>query len=342
MHYNKKERDTISEQVRLKDIAKRANVSLSSVCRALQGKSNISQNTKDNIKQIAEELGYQPNAIARSLRLKKSNVLGVIIPDNSNPYFASLLKGIETTARNRKYTVIVINTGEECEIEIQAISTLISLHVAGIVAVPIDENNYENISIPHIFISRCRNNGTMQNSNYLINDDFYGAYIATAHLIEKGFEKIYYINGLRSLSISELRLKGYKKALSDAEIPFNDKYVLYGNLTMQDGYNSLCKIACIEQQPFGVFCFSDYVAIGVLHGIKEFGFKIPQEISIVGYDDIEIVSFMDLPLTTIGQAKFDFGELGADILFDIIEHPDKHEEKVHKLLKPVLIVRKTT
>lgn len=329
-------------QITLKDVAAKAGVSFTTVSRALHGKSDINENTRKRIVEIAEELGYHPNNVARSLRMKRTNVLGVIIPDNSNPYFANLLKGVEDAAKKRKFSIVVINIQEKEQYEKEAVSTLSAMQVDGIISVPINEENYNRISLPHIFLSRCNNTNELENSNYIINDDFTGEYLATKHLIQRGFNKIYFINGPKHISLSTQRLNGYKRALEEYEIDFINKYVIYENYTMEDGYNSFGKIACIERPPFGILCFSDYVSIGVLRSAMEFNFKIPEEVGIVGYDDIDMASFMSVPLTTVRQAKFDMGSLGTDILIDLIKHKDKYKEKVQRVLQPELVIRKTT
>lgn len=333
---------SMSQQVTLKDIAAKANVSLSTVCRALQGKSDISETTKKIIVKIAEELGYRPNTIARSLRLKRTNVLGVIIPDTSNPYFANLLRGIEEAARKRSFSIVIVSTQERAEYEKEAIATLTAMQVDGIVTVPLDEFYYKKLGIPFIFLSRSSNTSVAKNANYLVNDDCFGEYLATRHLIERGFSKIYFINGPRHIPVSTQRYEGYKRALEEAGIEVVNKYVLYGNISMQDGYNAFGRIACVEQPPFAVVCYSDYVSLGVVHAVTEFGFEIPGQVAIVGYDDIDMAAFAGIPLTTIRQAKFDMGSLGTDILIDLIKHKDKYKDRIHRVLKPEIVVRKTT
>ena len=331
-----------NKRVTLKDIAIRANVSTSTVCRALQNSHDIGREKKDEIKAIAKELGYKPNLVARSLRLMKTNVIGVVVPDNTNPYFAAMLKGIEEKARANGFIVVVINTNENNDDEIEAVSTLSDLQVAGILAIPIKQQNYEHVQEHLIFLSRGNFEKGDDQYNYIIDDDVEGAYLATAHLLSKGIKKIYYIGGINKSIVTEKRVEGCKKAFLESGIDFDENRVVYDNLSMYDGYKALSSILIKESSPIGVFCNSDYVAIGAIKAIKESGWQIPNQVSLVGYDDIDIVSYMDIPLTTIRQAKYDLGTWATEVLIDRINNQSAINEKFQKILQPELIVRKTT
>ena len=247
--------------VTLKDIAREAGVSVTTVSRALYDKQEISEVTKEKIRQLADKHGYHPNVIAHSLRLRQTRVIGVLIPDNSNPYFARLLKGVEETARKNDYTVIVSNTNEDPEIEKSVITSLVHLRVAGLLAVPDDVQNYVDLRLPLMFLSRFQTSEQYKNFNYVINDDFKGSYLATSCLIEKGVGKIFFINGPERNPLSQQRLDGYRKALSDSKMEFDESIVIYGNLSIQDGYNSFDNLIKQVSPPFGIVCYSDYVAI---------------------------------------------------------------------------------
>lgn len=328
--------------VTLKDIAKEAGVSVTTVCRALQNKAEISEPTKQKIKELAEKYDYQPNVIARSLRLREMRVLGLLIPDNSNPYFARLVKGVEETAKKNNYAVIVANTNEDTDIEQNAINTLVNLRVAGLLAVPVDVENYIGLKLPLMFLSRFKRKEGNNSVNFVINDDFKGSYLATSCLLEKGKNRIYFINGPKGNALSMLRLEGYKKALADSGIPFDEKLVIYGNMTIEDGYNSFKNLIKRTETPFGIICYSDYVAMGVLSAIREQKLSIPDDVSIVGYDDIEMVSYLDVPLTTIKQARYMIGAKGTELLMEIIENSKSFKQLSQIVLEPELVVRKST
>ena len=331
-----------NNRITLKDIAKKAKVSTSTVCRALQDSFDIGDETKQKIKKIAEESGYKPNLLARSLRLMKSNVIGVIVPDNSNPYFASMIKGIEEFARAKGFIVVVINTNENSEEEIEAITTLSTFQVAGLLAAPIDPANYSNIKEPLIFLSRGDFREDEKKYSYIIDDDVEGAYLATMHLLDKGLKNIYYIAASKDSVVTKKRLEGYNKALLQKGLQQDEGKVIYGNLSMYDGYKAAASISYKDIPPIGIFCNSDFVAIGAIKGVKEAGLTIPDQVSVIGYDDIEMVSYMDIPLTTIKQAKSDLGVWATEVLIDRINNQSKNKMKFQKILQPELIVRKTT
>lgn len=326
----------------LKDVAAEAGVSPSTVSRALLGSPSISEPTRMRISEIAERLNYRPNILARSLRISKTKIIGIIIPDNSNPYFASLIKGIETMASEKDYTVVIINTDEQSKLENKAIAALSELRVAGLLAVPVNIENYNNLQMPLVFLTRFKRVEEFNTFNYVINDNFKGAYLAASHLIERGRDKIYFINGPKSVPTSTERLEGYKKALGNAGIKYNEKLVIYGNLTMKDGYAAANTLLAWEEPPFGVFCYNDYTAIGVMRAIREHGLRVPGDISLVGYDDIEILSYMEVPLTTVRQARYTIGSRGAELLINMIENQEKYRQRFEIILEPELIIRETT
>jgi len=229
------------QHVRLVDIASRAGVSISAVSKALQDKSEIAPETKERIMAIAKEMGYQPNTMARSLRLGRSDLIGVIIPDNTNPYYSYILKGIEEKAKENGFTIIITNTMEDAETERQSIHTIVGSSVAGILAVPVNLKNYKDLSTPVLFLSRFpyreysgynKNNiPVWEQQSYILSDDFEGQRIATEHLIDKGLRDIYLCLDTNSLDTvrgvkTRIRLEGYRNALEIAGIPYDKNKVL--------------------------------------------------------------------------------------------------------------------
>lgn len=324
----------------LHDIARRAGVSLTTVTRALHGKPDISEETRNRVRGLARELGYQPNMLARALRLQKSKVIGVIIADISNPYFARLVKGVEETARREGYTVILCNTNDQGEVEKESLSTLLELRIAGLLAVPVDVHHYEGIWVPLVFLARRA--GTQvepHRFNYVVNDDAKGGYLATSHLIQRGYRRIAFVNGPRHFSAAVGHLEGYRRALEEASIPFDPSLVVPGNLTMEDGYRASKRLLSKEHIPMAVFCYSDYVATGVVRAVKEAGLKMPNEVGVVGYDDIDIVSLLDVPLSTVSQPINSIGARATEILVELIKHPEKSNETQELVLEPRLVIR---
>jgi LacI family transcriptional regulator len=331
--------------VTLKDLAQKAGVSPSTVSKALLDKEDIGEYTKQQIRALAAHYNYTPNSIARSLRTRTTMVLGVIIPDNTNPYFAQLIKGIEDTARRMHYSVIVLNTDEKNEAERACVKALLNLMVAGILAVPINAANYEKIPIPLIFLSRKPGRLDLSRSSYVVNDDFKGAFLAAEHLIKRGYRQLFYVNGPKTVALAVQRMEGFEAAILDAGLKFDPQRILFGHLTTKDGYRSLSKLLklAVPDQPIGILCFSDHVAIGLLAAVRDARLRIPEQIGIVGYDDIEILQFLDTPLTTIRQARYAMGVKGVDLLLGLIEDNNRGEQveigHYQVIMEPELIVR---
>ncbi|MBM3708467.1 MAG: LacI family transcriptional regulator, partial [Actinobacteria bacterium] len=244
-----------NEQINLKYISDEFGVSTSTISRAIHNLPGVSKELQERILRRINELQFRTNIIARSLKTGKFNVLGVIVPDNSQIYFARIIKGIEDTAKKRDYSVIVMNTDRDIKNEVKCISILNALSVAGILAAPIDESNYLNTSISVMILSKRGNNYTNKDFDYVINDDFKGAYIATEHLIKKGYNLIFFLGPKQKFLTSKKRLAGYKKALKDYNIAFNENMVInIDGLSFEDGYNAIKKINKFPGQLFSFFC----------------------------------------------------------------------------------------
>jgi LacI family transcriptional regulator len=329
--------------VTMQDIAREAKTSVTTVCRSLQGKSDIGEATKAKIKAIAERLEYVPNVQARALRLQKSKVIGIIVPKISYPFYATLIELVEQTARSRNYTVVIANTDEETAVEQEVLATFSALQVAGLLAAPVDVANYRKIKIPLVFLARRDFEDNESNFNYIISDNVLSGYLATRHLIERGLKKVYLINGPKHISSTVERLAGYRKAIEEAGIKFNEKYVINADLSMESGYKAFQAIIAADTPPFGVYCLSDYMALGVMRGIYESQLKVGEDVKIIGNDDIELASYIETPLTTIEQSSTVIGYQGVETLLKIIENPEANKQIVHRIiLKPQLVVRKTT
>lgn len=343
----------MSNRVKLKDIAEVTGFSVTAVSRALQDKPDIGEEAKQCILNKAKEMGYKPNSIARSLRLGRTNVLGVIIPDNSNPYFAILLKGIEETARKYGYTVIISNTSETAIIEKKMVDSLLGLHVDGILAFPIAFENYKGADLPLIFISRFPTEKFdsenlmcgAEKYHYLINNDFKGAYMGVSHLIETGKKDIFFMVSDFSLDklkgFTQARINGYKKALEDYNIEYCEDKIILGISTIDDSYEAAGRLIEQHKEAMGIFCINDYVAIGVLRAIYDRNIQIPQQAGVVGYDDIEVASFLRHKLTTVKQDRYHIGSEATRQLINIIEKSEK-EEMYQDIIEPKLIIRETT
>ncbi len=328
----------------IKDIAKKAKVSANTVSKALSNRSGVNKETRHKILKIAKELSYLPNVLARNLRLSQTKTIGVIISDNSNPFFAYVVKGIQDVARETGYHIILCNTGENPDFEQEAIDLLLELRVAGLLITPTQKEidyivKLKRLHVPFVLLARHFEKTT---AHYVITDNVTGAYLATQHLIARGHQRVVFVNGPYQNSSARERLVGYKKALAENKIAYDKSLVEWGNLNMEDGYDVMKRVLAHRQPPLGVFLFSDYVAIGALKAVREGNLKVPQEVSIVGYDDIDFVSYLDVPLTTVHQPKYSIGKKAMEILIQIIDGKLSNQEQPQCiLLEPELIIRKS-
>jgi LacI family transcriptional regulator len=329
--------------VTLKDIAREAKVSVTAVSRALLDKSDIGDETKDKIKNVAEQLGYRPNALARGLRKKQTRSIGLIVTDISNPFFAILARGVQDIATRAGYHVIVCNTDENLKKEIEAVDFLGEIQVAGILITPTQFNKdhlvylYE-YGIPVVLLSRRYINNNDIYSVY--SDDINGAYLATKHLLAKGLQKIHFINGPSHISNSLERLYGYQKAHEEAGVKFDPKLVDWNNIDADSGYKTTKRIIATSDESSGIFCFSDYIALGALKALHETNLRIPADVKIVGYDNLDFSAALNPSLTTVNNPIYEMGQKGAETVIDLIQGVTPQE--INYTLPTILVERDST
>ena len=328
----------------MKDIAREAGVSINTVSRALNGKPDVNEDTKKGILEIADRLNYVPNFLAKGLVTKNTRTIGVIVSDNANPFFARMIKGIEDYARSRGYNIILCNTDERYEKEEEAVRLLREKRVDGllITLTPAQKERTDILELKRTGVPFVLLNRHMDDiiTDYVINDNVYGAYLAVSHLAKLGHKRIGYISGPSQISSVRERLEGYKKALFENNIKFDNSLVKESNLKMEDGYKLMKEFLELENRPTAVFTYSDLLAIGALKALKEAKLEVPKDIALVGYDDIEFSSLLEVPLTTVHQPRYRIGEEGAKILIDRIEGKDS--EDLHQIvLKPELVIRES-
>jgi len=328
----------------MKDIAREAGVSINTVSRALNGKPDVNEDTKKRILEIADRLNYVPNFLAKGLVTKNTRTIGVIVSDNANPFFARMIKGIEDYARSRGYNIILCNTDERYEKEEEAVRLLREKRVDGllITLTPAQKERTDILELKRTGVPFVLLNRHMDDimTDYVINDNVYGAYLAVSHLAKLGHKRIGYISGPSQISSVRERLEGYRKALFENNIEFDNSLVKGSNLKMEGGYRLMKEFLELENRPTAVFTYSDFLAIGALKALKEAKLQVPKDIALVGYDDIEFSSLLEVPLTTVHQPRYRIGEEGAKILINRIEGKDS--EGLHQIiLKPELVIRES-
>jgi len=325
----------------LRILASKAGVSVNTASRAINDKPDINSLTKERILKIAREIGYVPNASAVALRTQKTRTLGVVIADNNNPFYAEVLSGIEAEAKANNYHIILTNTRRDYQEEETAIDLLLAKQVDGLLIAPVQEKNkdiYKLIDsrIPFVVVGRDYENFSV---DAVYNDEIRGGYIATEYLIKKGYRNISYIGGYTFKSPARKRLEGYKNALNDYSIPIKERLIRIGDIDIEDGYKSTKEMFDRRLDFQAIFAYNDMMAFGAIKAIKERGMKIPDDIGVVGYDNILFSSLVSPPLTTFNLKKDDLGRESVRLLLSRINGQRKKCKKI--VLGVDLIIRGT-
>ncbi len=328
----------------LKDIAEKLNLSTSTVSRALQGHPDIHPETRELVLQTARELNYQPNPIAQNLKKRRSNTIGVIVPQVKHVFFAEIMAGITDVAYGAGYNVIISQSNEDYRREVINTQAMAAQRVAGLLVslssttVCCDHlTKLLQQGMPLVCFDRVCDEFP---GGKVIVDDFDGAFQAVKHLIDRGCRRIAHLAGPQNLSIGEQRFLGYKKALEKHGLRYDEKLVVFGGLNEEDGDIGFKQLMSrLDEPPDALFAVTDPVAFGAFQNIRQLGLHIPDDMALVGFSDNPIDSLIDPPLTSVRQPAYEIGETAARLLFDQIEHPDSTEKNRTIVLKTTLIVR---
>ncbi|KXZ40211.1 transcriptional regulator, LacI family [Alkalithermobacter thermoalcaliphilus JW-YL-7 = DSM 7308] len=324
--------------VTIKDVAKRAGVSISTVSRVINNSKPVSNEIRQRVMSVIKETGYVPNPVARSLVTKKSQLIGVIVPDISNFFIGELLNGIEEVGKIYEYDILLCNSYGEIEEELKYINLLKSKQVAGIIFVTwkMSQEHVDAIkegNLPSVYISKNAHNFDVYSVSI---DNKTAAYEMTKYLIEKGHRQIGFIrSSIEDDIIDSERFKGYKDALEDNNIQIDNEIIKEGDTTSESGYYLMNEILNIKK-PDAIFATSDEVAIGAINCILDKGYKVPDDISVVGFDDIKLASLYRPSLTTVKQPIYDMGAVSIRMIVKMIdgeEIEDKHTYLPYELVE---------
>ncbi|HOP82018.1 MAG TPA: LacI family DNA-binding transcriptional regulator [Fervidobacterium sp.] len=328
--------------VTIRDVANAAGVSINTVSRALNDKPDVNEETKEKVLKVARELGYVRDATALSLRYGLTRVIGVIFEDSSNPFFSEVFKGIEMKAREHNFNVILMNTEKDYDIEEDAIKTMISRRVDGLIITPTQERfedieSLANLNIPTIILGVHFKELKLPEVH---TDDVTGGFLATDYLIKKGRKRIVLLNGLSYKSVAQMRFEGYVNALRDNGIKYLDELVYEIPEGVESAYNKTKELLLSGLRFDGMFCFNDIFAIGAIEALKEFGKRIPEDVSVVGYDDISYAKYISPSLTTVAIDKILEGQTAFELLLESVRSRAKMPAK-EIVLDVKLIERKS-
>ncbi len=333
-------------KVTLADIAKRADVSKMTVSRVLTGKTHVAQKTRERILRIVDEMGYQPNLIARSLASKQSMILGVIIPkiehmflDN---YIAQILSGVTDVALENNYRITLCPIDPRRGMNTEYLNIARSSLFDGIILLKAkaDDPNIPVLAdsgFPFVLVNFKRYSKKI---NFVDSENVKGARLAVQHLVAKGHRHIAFVAGSMAETNGKDRIKGFKDAMQEAGFPVRDAWIIYGDFDKDVAYRESAKLFIGKDRPTAIVCSDDYMAIGIMKRVHEKGLDIPGDIAVIGFDDIELASYVKPSLTTIRQPIYELGKTGAQILLNLINGSQK--TPVHKLLNIELVIREST
>jgi DNA-binding LacI/PurR family transcriptional regulator len=334
----------IFKKTTISEIAKLAMVSKTTVSRVLSGGNFVSKNTRDRVLGIIKEKEYKPSIMAQSLRTNKTRTIGLVLADIENPFYSRVAKGVIDATEIKKYNVILCNSNYDIDSEERDIRTLMGRGVDGLLltTVALKMKTIEYLldrGFPFMLID-CKID--TPGVNYVVNDDYYGAKLATEYLIELGHKKIFFLGDRKLLSLRE-RLRGFKDTLANHKIESSDTFVPQKFINMYGIYDIDKIIEYIinrAEKITAIFAGNDYWAIKTIKIFNDNGLKVPEDISVIGYDNIGISSMVKVPLTTIRQPKYLLGKLAAEQLFEILENkPSKEIKRI--ILRPELVIRQS-
>jgi len=333
-------------RISIKDIAREANVSHSTVSRALSDSALVSAETKALIQRMARDMGYSPDAQARSLVKGHTQTIGVVVTTIADPFIAEVVQGIESTAHGFGYSVILASSNHEPEREIGAVEMLRSKRVDGIIvtssrvgAVYLD--HLEGVGVPIVLI----NNHREESGPYTYSigvDNQHGGYLATRHLIDRGRRRIAYITGRANHSSDVGRCEGYQRALAEAGIALDPALNAAGDGRSEGGEVAIAQLLGLHEPPTGVFCYNDMTAIGVLRAARRAGRRVPHDLAVVGFDDIPFAAYVQPALTTVAQPKAEMGQKAVEMALDLVGRAGPSEPLDNIVVRGHLIVRESS
>ena len=327
--------------VKLEDVAKASGFSVPTVSRVLAS-SNYPVNvaTRKKVLEVAQSLGYKPNLSARSLRTDRSNTIGIIVDDLLSPFTPPIVRGIQDYLTENDYLSLIVNSDWNPTLEQEAIRTLLSRPVDGIIFVEYSHlaisNELEQSNKPHVFVHRLF--GTPI-KNSIVPDDHYGASLAVRHLIALGHKRIAFISGPQEWHSSNKRLEGYKSELAVAGIEFEPALVQPGDWEYEGGYQAARALLGLPQRPTAIFSANDLMALGAIRAIQDAGAKVPNDIAVVGYDNRDFAKIVRPRLTTVSMPVYEMGRAAAELLLKQIT--DGREDRDEIKIKGQLFVRDT-
>jgi DNA-binding LacI/PurR family transcriptional regulator len=332
------------KHVTIKDVARRLNVSVSSVSKAFNNRNDIKKETKELILKIGKEMGYHPNPIAKKLTQKKTLNIGVVVPEFINAFFPQVIIGIQDVLIEKGYQVLIVQSNECFETELKNVHSLEENMVDGlIISLSRETKNLEyyqsliNQKYPIVFFNRY--NEALPASK-VIFDDYKWSFFINEHLIKQGCKKIFHFAAYEHLLLARNRIRGYKKAMDKYKIPYENDWIIETGLFVEEGDQKMQELIEKGNIPDAISCGNDKTAMGAMRAIKRNGLRIPEDIAITGFSETPFVELIDPPLTSVLQPTYEMGEIAANLLLKQIENESMTPETV--ILNGTLNIRESS
>lgn len=331
-------------RITMDEIAKLAGVSKATVSRVLNdSECGVGEQTRVRVKKIAEELGYSVEQTEKKKNVSFTRYIALILPDITNPFFADLAKSVEHSLRRKGYSLVLANTDFSEDNEAAQIRELMVKRLEGILLVPSGIRAREEHDLPRRYqipmVLMDRKLEGISDIPGVYSNNEYASVISCEHLIRKGARDIVFISGPLNVSTSIERFEGYKAVLAQHSIPFRPEMCCHGSYTVESGYNAVLELERSGISYSAILAANDLMALGALKAVREFGYRVPEDVQIIGFDNIEFSQYCEPSLSTMQQPTFDMGAKAVELLTGIIEKRDPVQPE---RLIPKLLMRKTT
>ena len=328
----------------IKDVAKMAGVSTTTVSHVINKTRFVAKETEEAVMQAIKSLKYSPSAVARSLKVNTTKSIGMIVTTSESPYFAEIIHAVEDHCYRQGYSLFLCNTQNDPEKIKNHVEMLTKKRVDGLL-VMCSEYTQHSLDVLSGFSSVpmvVMDWGPNADTDIIEDNSFNGGYIATKHLIDCGHKAIGLIAGELDKTTARTRYEGFVKAMNEANLPIHENWIMEGFFEPEDGYECMNRILVQDNLPTAVFCCNDVMALGAISAITEKGLRVPDDISIIGYDNIHSSRFYAPPLTTIHQSKSRLGAQAVNLLFERIANKDNDSHEKHRIaIHPELVLRKS-
>lgn len=315
----------------MKQIAKIAGVSLGTVSHALNGSASVREPLRKRVMDAVATVGYQPSQLARGLRRDKTNMIGMIIPDITNPFFPAVVRGAEDVAFENGYRLVLCNTDNDHSKEISHLNELRTYLPSGLIVILSNFSDltthaecYRKAGTAVVCVDRLPRDW---DGDTVTADNEKGAYEATSYLLRLGHTRVAVITGPRHLSNAQSRLKGFKRALREQNIVIGSEYIQEASFDRQGGYTKTMLLLRMIPRPTALFASNDMIAFGALRAFRESGLRCPEDISLIGFDDLDLAEMTNPPISSVSQPGYQMGTAAARILIDRVggeDHPARH------------------